>query len=114
MPRGIKKALTMRHLQANDAMPSNHTPLGVPENFLTEEEINEISAPYVAKGVKLKITDDHWFMTLVKQVRNQKGSVIGEGPITIQGTRKMPMRDLVQAADDFMIPLSPITPNKGV
>lgn len=104
----MAKAQRMQVLRANDPIEAVET---APENFLSEAEITEAMAPYVVRGVKVDITDEHWFLTLKKQVRTTKGVVIGEGDIKIQGTRKMPMRDLIHAADEFMVPLTPITPN---
>lgn len=106
----------MRHLQANDPFLGSEAnqPLttGAPEDYLTEEDINTTLKPYVEKGVKVEFNDDQWFMTLHKQVFDARGRSLGGGPIKYTGTRRMPVKDLITAADELMIPITsvPFTP----
>jgi hypothetical protein len=95
-------------LQVNESP----TPVVVPDtNFLTEEQILEAMQPYEKRGVKIDITDTHWFLTLHKNVCNIHGKVIGGGEVKASGNRKMPVKDLIYSANELLVPITPITQN---
>jgi hypothetical protein len=102
MPRGRPKKIAQ--LQANDPFEKQH---GSEVDMLTEDEIRDAAQPYVDKGVKLKIDDELWYMTLNKKVYNVHGKVIGSGDVTICGNRHMPVRDLQFSARELFIEITP-------
>ncbi|MDE2100403.1 MAG: hypothetical protein KGL39_24335 [Patescibacteria group bacterium] len=97
----------VKMLQANDTFEEREQ---VVPQFLSEEEIKEALKEYTARGVRIELTKDHWYLTLRKEVRDIKGRVIGAGDCRCQGVREMPVKDLLYSAEQLMIPLAETNP----